>query len=177
MSNDPRNVRMSGILPFSASAYNRILSRLRSYFSSKGTAEPQLTATMLHIARETGGSFDPLQREVGQRRGRGGFGIMQWTADRALHFVKYAQANSLDASDLDVQIDYLIMELENDPVTFKGGTDPYGWSSNTRRRRFFQTDDLDEAVLALLHGFIRPAFSFTKRGSRTVVNDSPCTLR
>lgn len=174
---DPRLKIARSIMPFNAQAYNTIERALADYFSTKGRVEPQLTATLLHIARETGGSFDPRQREVGQRRGRGGFGIMQWTAGRAAHFVAWAAEKGVDAEDLQVQIDYLILELNNDRQTFKGGTAAWGWNSNGRRREFFSTDDFDKAVLALLHGFIRPGFSFTTRNGRTRIIDADEALR
>lgn len=83
-----------------------VVNRLCSTFN----LQPHQAAGIVgNVGYESGG-FEKL-REIGQPEGRGGYGWGQWTADRRVTFLAYAEAEGLDWRSDEANFGYLVKEL------------------------------------------------------------------
>lgn len=97
----------------------------------------------MNIADESG--FDTGINEANPivEGSRGGFGLIQWTGPRRKALEAFAAGRGVPVDDLDMQLDFLMQEL--------GGSESAAW------QRISQTTTKEEAAVAILKEFLRPA--------------------
>ncbi len=83
---------------------------------------------------------------------RGGYGLMQWTGPRRRALEAFAADRGASVSDPDVQMDYLLTELQ--------GPESRAWS------RISAAQTPEEAAAAIVNDFLRPAESHRARRER-----------
>ena len=137
-----------------------------SQLRGAGFSELQVAAIMGNIKHESGFKPDAIEKGVTN----GGYGLCQWTdpsngKGRRTQLQKYASSVGKKASDLNVQIAFLIAEL-----TPGGGANGYASyqfnKSSTRydgktytRNTFDTTKDIEVATRAFCFCFERPSYS------------------
>lgn len=162
MFSDPRDVVGRGTIRASASEVRATIEATVALTRRIGLRRWHAQSLLNHFARETGG-FSTRQREIGIRAGRGGFGLMQWTAGRARALVAFSNEIGVGPLELSTQIRWLELELTDAPVArrLNGGTvwgnGAVNLSPREAKRRFWQATNEPTASYALLEGFIRPA--------------------
>jgi hypothetical protein len=90
------------------------------------------------------------------RGSRGGFGLAQWTGPRRRALERFAEANGQDVSNPDVQLDFIVHELN--------GTESEAY------QRLLNTTNAGEAADAFLRYYERPAAAHRTRRSRRYLN-------
>ena len=80
---------------------------------------------------------------------RGGFGLNQWTGPRRRQLESYAQERGVDVADPDLQLDFLVWELEN--------------TEKRAAEKIFSASTAGEAGAAIVNNFLRPAESHRKK--------------
>lgn len=91
--------------------------------------------------------------------GTHGIGILQWTGDRAVKYLNYANSNGSKWDDLNTQVNYLLIELNDvnqwrEPLDDNGNV---GINGQAGLDRFNNANDVSTASKSLLLGFVRPA--------------------
>lgn len=80
---------------------------IRSRLLKKGIKEKDSNAILANIAHETGGSFDPKQKQYkGPAKG-----LVQWENPRYSQLRKFAKKKDKAHDDLDTQVDFIVHEL------------------------------------------------------------------
>lgn len=74
---------------------------------------------------------------------RGGFGLAQWTGPRRRALEAFAQQRGVDPSDVDLQLDFLVQELQG--------------PESKAARAIMSTKDAPSAAAAIVNSFLRPA--------------------
>lgn len=120
-----------------------------------GYSEEATAGAMGNIYAESG--FSPTLVEYGQTEERGGIGLCQWTFGRCQYLREYANEQGKEWQDEQVQIEYLLMELEdseyfNDPGLYSEKF-PNGKNSWT------EADSIEKATKAFCATFERPSAS------------------
>ena len=118
---------------------------------SAGYTENATAAAMGNINNESG--FDPSAIENGSGIG---FGLIQWSKGRRTALEEYAASKGVSASNLDLQLEYLIKELNNETNQWMKGSTSYGFGTLTRDD--WVNGDLDTATKAFMCCFERPAY-------------------
>lgn len=126
-----------------------------------GYSEIATAAVMGNIANESG--FDPDKIEQGNNIG---YGLCQWSFGRRKSIEKYAKSKGAKASDIEIQIEFLLAEL-----TPGGGANGYasyqlGGASSTNydgksytRNDWLKAKDIDIATMAFMAIFERPSYN------------------
>ena len=151
----------SGLTP----KYRRILKR----YNGRGTEEVETAvwnglrsagyneiataAAMGNIKHESG--FDPSVIEGGSGVG---FGLVQWSYNRRTAYENYARSKGKSASDLNTQIEYLLIELQANSGVWTKASSRYGFGSLTRDD-WANGADIDTATKAFMCCFERPSYS------------------
>lgn len=102
-------------------------------------------------------SNDAIMKWV--QSGAHGIGILQWTGDRAVKYLNYADNNGSKWDDLNTQVSYLLIELDDvnqwrEPLDDNGNV---GINGQAGLDRFNNATDVSTASKSLLLGFVRPA--------------------
>ena len=119
---------------------------------SAGFSENATAAAMGNIQHESG--FNPSAIEKGSGAG---FGLIQWTGGRRTAIENYAASKGVSASDIGLQIEYLIKELRNETGAWMTANTKYGFGPLTQSD--WENGDLDTATKAFMCCFERPAYS------------------
>ena len=139
---------------------NTIEEKVWFSLRAAGYSEIATAAVMGNIESES--EFDTNKIEVANGAG---YGLCQWTGDRRTAFEKYAKSKGEKASNVDVQIEFLIAELKPG-----GGADGYascevnGPSSSRydgtsyKRGDWEKATNLDRATTAFMALFERPSY-------------------
>ncbi len=139
---------------------NTIEEKVWFSLRAAGYSEIATAAVMGNIESES--EFDTNKIEVANGAG---YGLCQWTGDRRTAFEKYAKSKGEKASNVDVQIEFLIAELKPG-----GGADGYascevnGPSSSRydgtsyKRVDWEKATNLDRATTAFMALFERPSY-------------------
>lgn len=118
---------------------------------SAGFSENATAAAMGNIQHESG--FNPSAIEKGSGAG---FGLIQWTGGRRTAIENYAAQKGVSASDIGLQIEYLIKELRNETGAWSTASSRYGFGALTQND--WQNGDLDTATKAFMACFERPSY-------------------
>lgn len=134
-----------------------------------GYNEITVAAAMGNIKNESG--FDPGAIEAGSGAG---FGLIQWTGGRRTAIEQYAASKGVSASDIDLQIEYLIKECNPDDPIFQWNMKS---SSNYSSTIYTFEDwrdgkDLERATWAFMTCFERPAYSSSTNHIDRRLNDA-----
>lgn len=93
---------------------------------------------------------------------RGGFGLAQWTGPRRVGLERAAQARGVSPADVDLQLDYLIGELQGD--------------ESRAARSILAADDAGTAAAAVARDFLRPAQEHLNRRVANYTGGSLSTM-
>lgn len=134
-----------------------------------GYNEITVAAAMGNIKNESG--FNPSAIEAGSGAG---FGLIQWTGGRRTAIEQYAASKGVSASDIDLQIEYLIKECNPDDPIFQWNMKS---SSNYGNTIYTFEDwrdgkDLERATWAFMTCFERPAYSSSVNHIDRRLNDA-----
>ena len=111
------------------------------YLRAAGYSQVQTSSIMANIWAES--HFNPSIEEYGNGIG---FGLCQWSYGRRTNLENFAASKGKAASDLEVQLEFLISELNL--AGFNGNEEYYNtWCT---------TSDVNEATKAFLYGWERP---------------------
>lgn len=121
-----------------------------------GYSEIATAGAMGNIYGESG--FNPKSIEAGSGAG---FGLIQWTGVRRTKIEKYAKDHKKDVNSVDLQVEYLLLELDPNSGTcaWAGNFGSlYGVGPYTRND-WVNAKKVDEATRVYCVGFERPAVS------------------
>ena len=117
---------------------------------SAGYSEYAAAGVMGNIYGESG--FDPAAVEHGSGIG---FGLCQWSYGRRTQLENFARSRGVDPSDADIQIEFLLAELQPG-----GGADGYAdyqfAGHESERNTWMNSTDIAETTTAFCAGFERP---------------------
>ena len=91
---------------------NPVAATIASRLRQEGYTNAQIAGVLGNFQQESG--FNPRINEggfVGTPRGRGGFGLGQWTGGRQSSLVNFAKQRKMDPGDPGLQADFLVHEL------------------------------------------------------------------
>lgn len=120
---------------------------------SAGYNEIATAAAMGNIKHESG--FNPSLIEGGSGIG---FGLVQWSYGRRTAYENYASSKGKPASDLNTQIEYLLIELQANSGVWTKASSRYGFGSLTRDD-WANGTNIDTATKAFMCCFERPSYS------------------
>lgn len=118
-----------------------------------GYSEEATAGAMGNIYGESG--FDPTLVEYGQTEERGGIGLCQWTFGRCQYLRDYASEQGKEWQDVQVQIEYLLMELEDNGYFNDPGL--YSESFPNGKNSWTEADSVEKATKAFCATFERPS--------------------
>lgn len=78
----------------------------------QGFSDAQIAGVLGNFQQESG--FNPRVNEggfVGAPKGRGGYGLAQWTGGRQTALINFAKQRKMDPGDANLQADFLVHEL------------------------------------------------------------------
>lgn len=87
-----------------------IAQRLFNFLVEKGYSTAMAAGACGNVWHESDG-FNTAMQELNPTSGRGGYGLLQWTGARRVALENYAKKQGKNVSDLDVQLDFLWVEL------------------------------------------------------------------
>lgn len=121
---------------------NSVAEKVWNFMIENGYSEIATAGLMGNIHQESGG-FNPAIVENG---GSGeGIGLCQWSYGRRTRLENFASERGKDWSDVDIQLEYLLWELEND-----------GFNGNrTYQNQWENAETPEEAAIAFEKGFER----------------------
>ena len=117
-----------------------------------GYNEIAVAAAMGNIQHESG--FNPSAIEKGSGKG---FGLVQWTGGRRTAIENYAKKKGVSASSLELQIEYLLLELDAKSGIWTKASSKYGFGSMSRSD-WADGKDLIKATKAFMCCFERPSY-------------------
>ena len=120
-----------------------------------GYSEEATAGAMGNIYGESG--FDPTLVEYGQTEERGGIGLCQWTFGRCQYLRDYANEQGKGWQDVQVQIEYLLMELDDNGYFNDPGL--YSESFPNGKNSWTEADSVEKATKAFCATFERPSAS------------------
>ena len=128
----------------------------------KAGYSPQAAAgAMGNIYAESGFNPDRIENGTGI-----GFGLCQWSFDRRTRLEAFTRLRHVEASNIDLQIEYFIAELSP-----SGGCNGYATYQFTGheddRNTWMNTNDPREAAIAFCQGFERPNEALARNGVRS----------
>lgn len=116
-----------------------------------GYLEAAVAAVMGNIQRES--EFDPAKVEAGSGRG---FGLVQWTGSRRTDLENYAKTKNMDPASLQLQLDFLISELNGTSAWSGKSSTAYDGKSYTKDDWQYG-NDLYKTTVAFMTAYERPA--------------------
>ena len=119
---------------------------------SAGYNEVATAAAMGNIQHESG--FNPSVIEKGSSVG---FGLAQWSYGRRTAMENYAKERGINPSNLDIQIEYLLLELQSNSGIWTKASDKYNLGKLSRSD-WATSSDLDKATKAFMCCFERPSY-------------------
>lgn len=132
----------------SSYAGNTVAEKVWNFLISNGYSEIAVAGVMGNIHQESGG-FNP---DIVENGGSGeGIGLIQWSFGRRDKLEAYAQAMGKPWSDVDLQLDYLLMELQ-------GGSEyaEDGWNGSRQHQQNWENaETVEEAAIIFEDGFER----------------------
>lgn len=156
--------------------------KIWNYFKSKGFNEYAIAGIIGNISQESAGTFDPGICENGHPSAymkgmSGGYGLIQWTADRKGPLLDYLTDRGLAKDSLAGQLDYLVIEhmtkgvwsnLLNSDLLTKSGFETYAG---------YSFDSIERAVYEYLYLSERPPWSNKYTTLETAKEDSNFKVR
>jgi hypothetical protein len=138
------------------------ISHIRNYFTSKGYSKEAIAGILGNIDVETGGSYDPEQKQ----RGGSGRGIFQMDGKMLAEFKKHLKYNNLK-STIKTQIDFLHAALTDEKTKRKLGTQStttkkskriydVGWRVRKRVREAIASGNVDRITRVFSDEFLQP---------------------
>ncbi|MCI8965102.1 MAG: hypothetical protein HFJ43_01905 [Clostridia bacterium] len=115
-----------------------------------GYSEEAAAAAMGNIYGESG--FDPavIEKATGE-----GFGLCQWSYGRKTQLQNFARSRGVEPSDIDLQVEFLLGELQ--PGGGADGYATYQFSGYENERNIWMSStDIEESTRAFCDGFERP---------------------
>lgn len=131
---------------------NTIQYKVWNALRSAGYNEIATAAAMGNIQHESGFNPSAIEKSTGK-----GFGLVQWTEGRRRAIEKYAREKGADVNSLDLQIEYLLMELAANSGIWTGANSKYGFGSMSRND-WANGTDLVRATKAFMCCFERPSY-------------------
>jgi murein DD-endopeptidase MepM/ murein hydrolase activator NlpD len=127
-----------------------VIERIWDMCITWGYSEEQTSAILGNITQES--SFETTINDDS-----GAYGLCQFMKERLTGLKKFAsEYKKTDPSDLDTQIQYMLLELQGGDGTYAGD----GWSHTDDRKEdyenFTTSDDIEVLTRAMCHGFERP---------------------
>ncbi len=121
---------------------NSVAEKVWNFMIENGYSEVATAGLMGNIHQESGG-FNPAIVENG---GSGeGIGLCQWSYGRRTRLENFARERGKDWSDVDIQLEYLLWELQND-----------GFNGNrTYQSQWENAETPEDAAIAFEYGFER----------------------
>ena len=120
---------------------------------AEGYSEIATAAAMGNIQHESG--FNPSAIESGTGKG---FGLIQWTGGRRTAIENYANQKGEDVKSIDLQIEYLIIELRQDSGIWTSANSKYKFGSLSRDD-WENGTDIETATKAFMACFERPDYN------------------
>lgn len=139
----------------SASSYygNSIAEKTWNFLIGQGYSEYAVAGLMGNIHQESGG-FNPAIVENG---GSGeGIGLCQWSWGRRNQLEAYAQAMGKDWSDVNLQLDFLLMELTGNKNGYTGSVD-FQFIPASAKQQWENAQSPEEAATIFSNTFERPS--------------------
>ena len=110
---------------------------------NRGLPEHVARGIVANLRDESGLRTDINEANPTVAGSRGGYGLAQWTGPRRRALENYAADRGQDPSDLDIQLDFLMNELNS--------------TESAAYRRLLRASNASEAAVAFLNHFERPA--------------------
>lgn len=134
----------------SASNYtgNTIAEKTWNFLIGQGYSEVAVAGLMGNIHQESGGFNAAIVENGGSGEG---IGLCQWSYGRRDKLEAYAQAMGKDWTDVDLQLDYLLMELQGGSDYAEDGFN----GSSTYRNQWENAATPEDAAIAFEYGFER----------------------
>lgn len=135
---------------------NTVQYKVWNGLRAAGYNEIATAAAMGNIQCESG--FNPAVIEKGSGVG---FGLVQWSYSRRTKMENYAKSKGVDPSDLNIQIEYLLKELESSSGIWTNASSKYGLGTLTRAD-WANGTDINKATKAFMCCFERPSYDSSK---------------
>ncbi len=139
---------LKGAGNMSSASGNSVAEKTWNFLIGQGFSEISVAGAMGNIHHESGG-FNP---DIVENGGSGqGIGLCQWSGDRRVQLETYARETGRPWQDLDVQLEFLLMELQ-------GGSEYAGDGFNgnqQERERWENATTVEESAIAFEVGFER----------------------
>lgn len=134
--------------------------KIWNFLKEQGLSDEQAAGVMGNIQQESG--FDPGAAEVVPSHAGQGYGIMQWTGPRRTALEDFAGLKGIPASDLGVQIAFLLTEIETETVgnfsTREGRHKPqFGSPTDNLWETLKKQTAILDATILFHDGFLRSA--------------------
>lgn len=121
-----------------------------------GYNEIAVAAAMGNIQHESGFRVDAIEKGSGA-----GFGLIQWTGGRRTQIENYAAQKGVSASDLGLQLEFLLKELAQGSGQWTKADPRYGLGELSRND-WANGTDLSKATKAFMCCFERPSYDRSK---------------
>lgn len=116
---------------------------IRAGLIARGLPEHVADGFLMNFQDESGLRTDINEIEPLVPGSRGGFGLAQWTGPRRRQLEAFAQQRGVPVSDLDVQLDFLMTELQGPEAA--------------AAQRILSAQNAGEAGAAIVNDFLRPS--------------------
>jgi hypothetical protein len=116
---------------------------VRAGLISRGMPEHIADGFVMNFKDESGLKTDINEHAPIVPGSRGGYGLAQWTGPRRKQLEAFAQSQNKPVSDMDVQLDFLMTELQG--------------SEARAAKSIFSAKDAGSAATAIVNDFLRPA--------------------
>lgn len=158
---EPKSFNSSGEI-YGNSVQEKVWFALRD----AGYSEEATAGAMGNIYGESG--FDPTLIEYGQTEERGGIGLCQWTFSRCQALRDYANEQGKEWQDVQVQIEYLLMELEDNGYFRDPGI--YSEKFPNGKSSWTEADSVETATKAFCATFEKPSASAFESSKQKRIN-------
>lgn len=139
---------LKGAGNLSSASGNTVAEKTWNFLIGQGYSEITVAGLMGNIHQESGG-FSPAIVESGNSGE--GIGLCQWSYSRRDKLEAYASAMGKDWSDVDLQLQYLLMELQGGSEYAEDGFN----GDNIHRNQWENATTPEEAAIAFQYGFER----------------------
>lgn len=141
--NSPQGIADDTMAALGRPAVNDASMRIRAGLIERGLPEHVADAFVVNFQDESGLNAGINEAAPMVPGSRGGFGLAQWTGPRRVALERFAAQRGVPASDENVQLDFLMQELQG-PEAAAGGA-------------IMAAPDRASAADAILRQFLRPA--------------------
>lgn len=139
-----------------------------NFLTSQGLSETCTAAIIGNLIQESG--LDTGIEETTDRVDKG-YGLAQWTFGRRTQLFTYAQVMNKEASDIELQLDFLWLEIdptaEHTYANLQWGSETYGWSDQEGLyNEFISMNDINDATAFFCWAHERPNADYANLAGR-----------